>query len=229
MTYNLTDNQKRFVKWLFDEVESGRLTEEFYVSRSQEGNRIYGYKGTHPAFSDGTLQALVSQQMLTPDRNWNHFTLTGVAYEAVRANFNEPDTSFVKHLTPLADVTNLDPEIKTRCLPILGAGSADPKMWDSAVRVAGVILEERLRDVGSITDRGVVGADLVNRVFNNKGTLAPKFTVDSERQGYRDLYAGIVGMVRNPSAHHLIDHTPEEGGALIVFVNLLLKKLEALR
>jgi Protein of unknown function (Hypoth_ymh) len=53
--------------------------------------------------------------------------------------------------------------------------------------------------------------------------------VASERQGYRDLYAGIVGAFRNPSAHRLVDPSPEEGGAFIVFVNLLLSKLEALR
>ena len=88
--------------------------------------------------------------------------LTGKAYEAVDNNFKEPDTSFVKHLTPLADITNLDEELKQRCLPILGAGSAEPKLWDSAVRTAGVILEDRLRDVGGISDTNCVGLALVN-------------------------------------------------------------------
>ncbi len=156
-------------------------------------------------------------------------TLTGKAYEAVDNNFSAPDTSFVKHLTPLADITNLDEQLKQRCLPILGAGSADSMMWDSAVRTAGVILEDRLRGVGGISDANCVGLALVNNVFSNKGTLASKFSVDAERQGYRDMYAGIVGAFRNPYAHRLIDPTPEEGGAFIAFVNLLLKKLEDLR
>ena len=56
-------------------------------------------------------------------------------------------------------------------MPILGAGAADPKLWDSAVRAAGVILEERLRDVGNIADRARVGRDLVNDVFGDRGTL----------------------------------------------------------
>jgi hypothetical protein len=144
-------------------------------------------------------------------------------------NFNAPDTSFVKHLTLLADITNLDEELKQRCLPILGAGSVEPKLWDSAVRTAGVILEDRLRDVGGISDANCVGQALVNNVFSKNGTLASKFSVDAERQGYRDLYAGIIGAFRNPSAHRLVDPTPEEGGAFIAFVNLLLKKLEDLR
>ena len=66
-----------------------------------------------------------------------HCTLTGKAYEAVDSNFAAPDTCFGRHRTPLADITTLDSELKDRCLPMLGAGAADPKLWDSAVRTAG--------------------------------------------------------------------------------------------
>jgi hypothetical protein len=143
--------------------------------------------------------------------------------------FTAPDSSFVKQLTPLADLTNFDDALKQRCLPILGAGPADPMLWDSAIRTAGVVLEERLHDIGQISDPGVIGRELVNRVFGQSGTLASKFPFAAERDGYRDLFAGVVGVIRNPSAHRLIDPTPEEGGATLVFVNLLLKKLELLR
>ena len=61
------------------------------------------------------------------------------------------------------------------------------------------------------------------------GTLAGSFSHDAERQGYRDLYAGVVGAFRNPYAHRLTHPTPEDGGAFIVFVNLLLKMLKDLR
>jgi hypothetical protein len=147
----------------------------------------------------------------------------------VLPSFAAPDTAFVTQLTPLADVTNLDNELKQRCLPVLGVGSTDPMMWNSAVRTAGVILEERLRDVGSIADTGHVGRELVNGVFGNGGTLAGRFSLDAERQGYRDLYAGVVGAFRSRYAHRLVDPMPENGGAFIVFVNLLLKMLEDLR
>jgi hypothetical protein len=90
-------------------------------------------------------------------------------------------------------------------------------------------LEERLRDVGGIADPDRVGRDLVNGVFGQRGTLTNRFSIDSERLGYRDLYAGIVGAFRNRNAHRFTDPTPEDGGALIVFVNLLLKMLEDLR
>jgi hypothetical protein len=118
----------------------------------------------------------------------------------------------------------LDADLSSRCLPLVNANPNNPKVWDSAVRTAGVILEERLRKVGNIKDNSV-GRDLVNKVFGKAGTLAKDFTDESERDGYRDLFAGVVGAFRNPSAHRLIDPNPEEGGAYIVFVNLLLKHL----
>jgi hypothetical protein len=92
-----------------------------------------------------------------------------------------------------------------------------------------VILEERLRDVGRIADLPAVGRDLVNKVFGKNGSLAGKFEHDAEREGYRDLYARVVGAFRNPSAHRLVDPAPHEGGAYIVFVNVLLTMLNDLR
>lgn len=231
--YNLTPSQKDLLRWLVQQVNQGYLSEEFIISWLLQGASISGYSGEEPLpeMKKGAIQALHAEGLLWREVLGNDLrcTLTGKAFEAVDNNFNAPDTSFVKHLTPLADMTNLDEELKQRCLPILAAGSVEPKLWDSAVRTAGVILEDRLRDVGGISDDNCVGQALVNNVFSNKGTLASKFSVDAERQGYRDLYAGIVGAFRNPSAHRLVDPTPEEGGAFIVFVNLLLKKLEDLR
>jgi hypothetical protein len=101
-------------------------------------------------------------------------------------------------------------------------------MWDTSVRTAVVILEERLRDVGGIADPERIGRGLVNDVFAANGTLADRFT-KSEREGYKDLYAGIVGVFRNVYEHRIVDPTPEDAGAFIVFVNLLLKRLEDLR
>jgi hypothetical protein len=128
-----------------------------------------------------------------------------------------------------AILANLDIELKQRCISLLSAGSADPKIWDSVIRTAGVILEERLRDIGKVTDKSRRGRDLVNDVFGDKGTLATKIPSDSERIGYREMYAGIVGVFRNPFAHRLIDPTPEDGYTVVIFVNLLLKMLEDLR
>lgn len=177
------------------------------------------------------LDALANANLITCSsrhKSGGLWSITGLLYDAVDSDFDEPDISFIGHITPLADISNLDNELKQRCLPILGAGASNPQLWDSAVRTAGVILEERLREIGGIADSSRVGRDLVNDVFGQRGTLADCFEVPSERVGYRDLYAGIVGAFRNPSAHRLIDPSPEDGGAFIVFVNLLLRHLDEL-
>ncbi|MEM7757429.1 MAG: TIGR02391 family protein [Cyanobacteria bacterium P01_A01_bin.40] len=247
-TYNLTDRQKKIIRRIVEEVKNGNLQENFQVTGFYDPGRYYytdassGMKrvileenqNPNIDFSWGTFDALCNAELIiySSDENSSSdtrsFVLTGEAYKAVESDFNQPDTSFIRYITPLADVSNLDNELKTRCLPILGAGSSDPTLWDSAVRTAGVILEERLRQKGNISDPNVTGQGLVNKVFSKTGTLASKFKVDSERQGYRDLYAGTIGTYRNPSAHRLIDPTPEEGGTFIMFVDLLLKKLDNL-
>jgi hypothetical protein len=237
--YNLTPSQQALLRSIVEKVRAKQIPEEFTFAWDHRGAFLH-YEGA-PAFSPmpevtkGALDALAANHLLhirteSGDAfGMRYCTLTGKAYEAVDSNFAAPDTSFVRHLTPLADITAFDAELKHRCFPILGAGAADPKLWDSAVRTAGVILEERLRNVGMITDPHAIGRDLVNKVFGKTGTLAGKFARDAEREGHRDLYAGVVGAFRNPSAHRLVDPAPHEGGAYIVFVNLLLKMLDDLR
>jgi hypothetical protein len=247
--YNLTSSQKELLRWLVRQVRDGNMPEEFTIIwLTKENAQILDFKHKEsngiPKMTRGAFDALAAADLIlcnishetkvsysgVQDGEKNRrCTLLGKAYEAVDSDFSAPDISFIQQLTPLADVTNLDTELKQRCLPILGAGGADPKLWDSTVRTAGVILEERLRDIGGITDLSIVGSDLVNDVFGGRGTLSAKIPNDSERQGYRDMYAGIVGIFRNPYAHRLIDPAPEDGGAFVVFVNLLLKTLEDLR
>lgn len=235
--YNLTENQKDFLKSLVEQIRKKNLDEEFWVIWSLGEVELLSPKINksfiiNPQnFPQAELDVLTHKGLIIltkQSHNEQRYVITQSAYDAVDANFNEPDTSFIKYITPLTDVSNLDNELKQRCLSILSAGSSDPTLWDSAVRTAGVILEERLRTKGSINDSNMTGQTLVNKIFGNNGILASKFTIDSERQGYRDLYAGIIGAFRNPSAHRLIDPTPEEGGAFIMFVDLLLKKLDSL-
>jgi hypothetical protein len=247
--YNLTDSQRDLLRWLVQQVRDGKLKEEFNISWLDSVKVfISGFAGGAsvkiPNLSKGALDALVAAGLIlceikyrtstgyagiNQQESGRRCTLLGAAYKAVDSNFDSFDTTFINYLTPLVDITNLDAELKQRCLPILGAGSTDPKLWDSVVRTAGVILEERLRDVGKVADASRIGRDLVNDVFGEKGTLSARFPNNSERLGYRDIYAGIVGVFRNPYAHRLVDPTPDDGGAFVVFVNLLLKLLEDLR
>jgi len=249
--YNLTDTQKELLRSIVTEIRDGSMPEEFYVFWDVEGDAYLHWDGCdgfrkYDGMTRARLDSLQAEHLIRCQIEYSvsHSTfggstrenrhessrvvsITAKGYEAVENKFDAPDTSFVRHLTPLADISQLDPELKTRCLPILGAGPADPKLWDSAVRTAGVILEERLRAIGGVTGENV-GRDLVNKIFGKSGTLAKEFDSDSEREGYRDLFAGMVGAFRNPSGHRLVDPNPHEGGAYVVFVNLLLTHLDRL-
>ena len=247
--YNLTEDERDLLRSIVREIRDAHIPEEFWLFWDAEGNPLLHWPGagefrSFAGITKGRLDSLLSENLIRCqiDYNVSHSTfgsstrehrfeqsrsvrITAEGYKAVDANFEALDTSFVQHLTPLADISHFDAELQARSFPILRAGPADPKVWDSAVRTAGVILEDRLREIGRIHDHAV-GRDLVNRVFGKTGTLAKEFTVDSEREGWRDLFAGVVGAFRNPSAHRLIDPNPEEGGAFIVFVNLLLSHLD---
>src|SRR5829696_3722638 len=215
MPYNLTEGQKDRLRTLVQEVRADNLPEEFsvlWVSESPVGMVVEHHGKDAPQVTKGALDALTSSELIhsrlyyeSNRETGRECTLTGNAYAAVDSNFDAPDTSFVTQLSPLADITNLDDELKQRVLPILGAGSTDPMMWDSAARTAVVILEQRLRTVGGIADGSCVGRALVNDLFGKAGTLADRFANESEQQGYRELYAGIVGVFRNSYAHRLVD------------------------
>lgn len=230
--YNLTSTQQIILSWLVQQIRDGKLAEDFYILWESGGRaRLASVEGSvHPSakFTKPVVKILTDEAFLaTSDEH--QYTVTNKSYQAVDANFDAPDTSFLRYLTPFADTTNLDDELKVRCLPLLGIDGAAPLLWDSVVRTAVVILEERLRDVGQIADRNITGGELVNKVFGQNGTLASKFQIASERNGYRDIYAGVVGAFRNRYAHRLMDPKPEDGGEFIIFVNLLLRMLEELR
>lgn len=247
MAYNLTDNQKELAIWLVDQNRNHDLEEEFVVYSTLSGVEILGHPNKPTNLNRGALDALANEELILSVSKFEtkisvtgsstrtneyetsrSITLLAKIFEAVDSDFGSPDTSFITHLTPLADVTNLDDEIKSRCLPVLGAGSVDPAMWDAAVKVTSVILEERLRKVAQNKGSDRTGIQLANDLFGNKGIFANQFKNDALRQAYRDLYAGVLGVFRNPSSHRFVDPTPEDGGALIVFINVLLKMLDEL-
>ena len=67
---------------------------------------------------------------------------------------------------------------------------------------------------------------LVNKAFG-EGTLL--ISDNKERTSYRNLFSGMFTVFRNEYGHRFVDPTPEDGGAIIAFVNLLLKMLDNLK
>ncbi len=108
MSYNLTDKQKKFVKWFVNKANSGNLSEEFTIIRYQGRFDIDGYTGEKdeiPEISNAILNALAYEDMLHCTVNYNAnpkghrsessriIVITGKAYEAVKNDLIHPKTS----------------------------------------------------------------------------------------------------------------------------------------
>ncbi|WP_008310970.1 TIGR02391 family protein [Leptolyngbya sp. PCC 6406] len=228
---NLTETQKNLLQWLVEQVRAGILNEEeiWFIWISGRTSLV-GYQENVPEVKSTTLDALQSGGCLSCDRSRQHqykCALTSKAYEAVDSNFSAPNLSAIPHLIPLIEVKHLDPTLWERCRFSLSVGGDDPKAWDQAVRTAMVVLEERLRELGRTEsiNPGATGEGIVNLIFAGKNPVLAGKLDEKQRKGYRDLYAGMMAVFRNHYAHRIIDPSPEVGGAIIAFINLLLKIL----
>lgn len=229
---NLTETQKSLLQWLVEQVRAGTLNEEeIWFAWSFDGTSLVGYQGNVPEVKRKTLDALHSSGYLSCDRSRPHqykCILTSRAYETVDSNFSNSNWSAIPHLIPLTEVKHLDPELWDRCRFSLSAGGDNPKAWDKAVRTATVVLEERLRKLGKTEDINpdATGEGIVNIIFAGKNPVLSGKLDDKQLKAYRDLYAGMMAVFRNPYAHRIIDPSPEVGGAIIAFIDLLLKTLD---
>jgi hypothetical protein len=231
-TYNLTDTQKERLKWIVSKVRAGKLNEEeIWVIWSMQGTSLVKYQGHVPEIRNTTLDALENNGCLICSQKGEDeykCALTSRAFEAIDSNFGAPDLSAIPHLIPLTEIDHLDTELWDRCRLSLSAGGADPKAWDKAVRTATVVLEERLRKLGRTEDVNpdATGEGIVNIIFAGKNPVLSGKLEEKKLKAYRDLYAGMMSVFRNSYAHRIVDPSPEIGGAIIVFIDLLLKMLE---
>jgi Protein of unknown function (Hypoth_ymh) len=231
-TYNLTDTQKQLLKWIVAEVRARKLNEEeIWAVWDMKGASLVGYQGNAPEIKKTTLDALEKNGCLTCSQkreNQYKCALTNRAFEAIDSNFSAPNLSAISHLIPLTEIDHLDPELWDRCRLSLSVGGADPKAWDKAVRIATVVLEERLRKLGKTeaVNPDATGEGIVNIIFAGKTPVLHDKLEDKKLKAYRDLYAGMMSVFRNSYAHRIVDPSPEVGGAIIVFIDLLLKMLE---
>jgi hypothetical protein len=232
-TYTLTDNQKELLKWFVGEVRAGNLDgDDFLIGWDYEGVGLGEYTGTGdiPEIKKPVLEALEKNDcLICCEKSTNYrCALTSRAYQAVDSNFDASDLSALPHLIPLTKVEHLDSQLWDRCCFSLSAGGTDPKAWDTAVRTATVLLEQRLRKLGKTEaiKPDATGEAIVNLIFGKDAAVLRGKLDDKKRQAYRDLYAGIMSVFRNQYAHTIVDPSPETGGAIIAFIDLLLKMLE---
>lgn len=95
---------------------------------------------------------------------------------------------------------------------------------DTMIREAGIVLEDRLREIGE-AGYDLEGVRLVDAVLNpKKGTLV--FSLHTgEQDGVRMLYRGAMQFIRNPPMHKLIEYPENTALLLIRLVDSLLQLL----
>jgi hypothetical protein len=232
----LTENQKNLLRWIVKEVRAGNLKEDsiWYITTLTDCGWV-DYKGSDswPPVTFSTFDILEKYDyVIWQQKSQNQYkgALTGKAYEAVDSNFDEPDRSAIPHLIPLTEVEHLDSELWERVRFSVSAGGDNPKAWDTGIRNATVVLEDRMRKLGNIDNinQKATGNGIVNLIFGSNKSLQKDKLPSEELEAYRDLYSGTMKLFRNRYAHRFIDPKPEEGGEIIVFINLLLKMLDNL-
>ena len=88
--------------------------------------------------------------------------------------------------------------------------------YDTAVFQAFKQVEVAVRKAGGYaeSDRGT---DLMRTAFHvNNGNLTDQSRLPAVKQAMSDLFAGAIGLYKNPSSHHEVEFAPEEAAEIII-------------
>ena len=99
--------------------------------------------------------------------------------------------------------------------------------FDVAAFLAMKAVEVAVREAAGL-ESGDIGVKLMRQAFNNeKGPLTDLSAEGSERQAMGDLFAGAIGVFKNPHSHRDVDLTdPAEAAEIVMMANLLLRIVE---
>lgn len=117
---------------------------------------------------------------------------------------------------------NLHPILVRKVKPLFLRGD-----YSTAIFQAFKAVEMQVRKVGGYS-KGDYGTDLMRKAFNPQtGKLSNTHSEQSEKQAMSDLFAGAIGLFRNPTSHRDIDGiSPIEAADYIKLANCLLKMVD---
>ena len=77
----------------------------------------------------------------------------------------------------------------------------------------------------------LLGVALMRTAFHpDNGPLSDKDALPAERQATSDLFAGAIGLFKNPSSHRRVQYDDAgEAAEMIIFANCLIRILERVR
>jgi len=113
----------------------------------------------------------------------------------------------------------LDPKIEERVAPLFIRGD-----YDLAVFAAFREVEITVRELGGFGTEDI-GVHLMRKAFKPKsGPLTDTEQTEGEQQGLCDLYAGAMGVLKNPGSHRNVNfEDPIEAAESIMFAALLIR------
>ncbi|MCJ7805833.1 TIGR02391 family protein [Patescibacteria group bacterium] len=117
---------------------------------------------------------------------------------------------------------NLHPILIRKVKPLFLRGD-----YDTAIFQAFKIVEVQVRKVGGYA-KSDIGVLLMRKAFHPEtGKLSNTHSEPSERQAMSDLFAGAIGLFKNPASHRFIDGiSPEDAAGYIKIADCLLKMVE---
>jgi len=117
----------------------------------------------------------------------------------------------------------LDPVLATKVRPLFLRGD-----YDTAVFRAFKEVEIRVRTVGGYPEE-LIGTDLMRKPFDpENGPLAERARPAAEREATAHLFAGAIGLFKNPSSHRDVAFGAEEAADVIRLANYLIQWVEGL-
>lgn len=114
---------------------------------------------------------------------------------------------------------SLDPVLARKVRPLFIRGD-----YDTAVFQAFKEVEIRVRNNASLPI-DLIGVELMRKVFHpDNGPLTDKEQILAEREATSHLFAGAIGLLKNPSSHRDVNlNDPGEVAELILLANYLLR------
>jgi uncharacterized protein (TIGR02391 family) len=99
------------------------------------------------------------------------------------------------------------------------------KQPDQAVFTSLREVEIRVRKLGRFP-ADAIGVDLMNKAFGPSGPLTDLAALKGEQEGTRALFAGAMGVLRNPAGHRQVDLDMAEAVEAVALASLLMRILD---
>ena len=116
----------------------------------------------------------------------------------------------------------LHPVIDHKVYPLFLRGE-----YDTAVFQAFKEVEVTVRNAGNYTEKDY-GVNLMRQAFHPEtGTLTDVNQLPAEKDAVLALFAGSIGLYKNPSSHRNVDITAVEAAEAIIFASHLLKIVDS--